>query len=248
MRTKYSHKAILGVLALVAASGGSYGGYTVIKTAQADAAFDAQPHTVVRVIDGDTIELEDKVIVRLLGINAPERGECYFAESKKTLEDLAEGATVTLVKEFTAKDRFGRLLRYVIRHDDDPQADNLMLNTAQVHAGAAFAEAISPDTQYRDLFATAERKAKEAKRGLWGACEYEDENDLREEAAPAPSPKCAIKGNISEKGYGKNYFLEGCPNYSRIKVDPRKGESWFCSEREAQNAGFTRSASCDNTF
>ena len=39
-----------------------------------------------------------------------------------------------------------------------------------------------------------------------------------------PSPECTIKGNISEKGYGKLYFLEGYPNYLKVKVDTRKGE------------------------
>ena len=248
MHPPYPRRAILGVLALVLASGGSYGGYTVIKSNEA-ASFDARPHTVVRVVDGDTIELEDGIKVRLLGINAPERGECYFDESKKVLESLIEGTTVFLVKDVTGKDRYGRLLRYVIRRDENPEADNLIINSELLNRGAAFAEAVSPDIMYRYLFATAQRKAKDAKRGLWGACTYASEGeDLREEASAAPSPSCTIKGNISEKGYGKNYFLEGCPNYSRIKVDTRKGEAWFCSERAAQKADFTKSESCENTF
>lgn len=238
----------MGVLALVASIGG-YGGYTVVKGSEVDANFDTVPHTVARVIDGDTIEVE-KVKVRLLGINAPERGECYFEESKRVLETLVEGKQVSLQKDITAKDRHGRLLRYVTLPNSNPAADNIFINTELVERGFAFAEAISPDTKYRDLFATAERKAKAAGEGLWGGCEVDAKTaeDLREEDSIAPSPECTIKGNISEKGYGKNYFLEGCPNYSRIKVDSRKGESYFCSERDAKKAGFTRSDSCDTVF
>src|SRR3989344_5552836 len=128
MKAAYSRTTILGVLALVLASGGSYGGYTVIQRNEA-ASFDARPHTVVRVVDGDTIELEDKVKVRLLGVNAPERGECYFEESKKVLEALVEGTTVFLTKDVTGTDRYGRLLRYVILRDKNPEADNLIINS-----------------------------------------------------------------------------------------------------------------------
>lgn len=211
--------------------------------------FETRRHIVARVIDGDTVELEDKIKVRLLGVNAPERGECYFEESKKTLDSLLEGSTVLVEKDMTGKDRFGRLLRYVKIPADDPEGDDLFVNNELVRRGAATALSIAPDTKYRDLFATAQREAKKAKTGLWGVCDYATKDqDLREADSLPPSPSCTIKGNISEKGYGKNYFLEGCPNYLSMKIDPRKGEAWFCSEREAQKAGFTRSASCDNPF
>ncbi len=38
---------------------------------------------VVRVIDGDTIEIDNGNIVRLLGIDSPEQGECYYEEAKE---------------------------------------------------------------------------------------------------------------------------------------------------------------------
>ncbi|MEK7480153.1 MAG: thermonuclease family protein [Patescibacteria group bacterium] len=249
MKAQYSRKTIVGVIGVLVATGG-YGGYTVVKGYQKYGGdFETRRHIVARVIDGDTVELEDKIKVRLLGVNAPERGECYFEESKKTLDSLLEGSTVLVEKDMTGKDRFGRLLRYVKIPADDPEGDDLFVNNELVRRGAATALSIAPDTKYRDLFATAQREAKKAKTGLWGVCDYATKDqDLREADSLPPSPSCTIKGNISEKGYGKNYFLEGCPNYLSMKIDPRKGEAWFCSEREAQKAGFTRSASCDNPF
>lgn len=49
--------------------------------------------------------------------------------------------------------------------------------------------------------------------------------------------KCNIKGNISSKGV-KIYHRPGDPNYNGTKIDPKKGERWFCTEQEAQDAGW----------
>ena len=94
--------------------------------------------------------------MRLLGINAPERGECYFEEAKKALEALVEGKAVTLGKDITGKDRYDRLLRYVTLPNTDPEADDVLINSQLLSVGAVFSEAVSPDTKYRDLFASAQ--------------------------------------------------------------------------------------------
>ena len=57
--------------------------------------------------------------------------------------------------------------------------------------------------------------------------------ESRPEAAPAG---CLIKGNISS--HGKIYHLPGSAGYARTKIDPAKGERWFCSEAEARAAGW----------
>lgn len=54
----------------------------------------------------------------MLGINTPERGRCGASEASDKLRKLAPvGSTVDLVSDRTqaAKDRYGRLLRYVAR-------------------------------------------------------------------------------------------------------------------------------------
>lgn len=56
--------------------------------------------------------------------------------------------------------------------------------------------------------------------------------------APSTDPKgCAIKGNISRAGE-HIYHVPGGRNYDRTKIDPDQGERWFCSEQEAQAAGW----------
>lgn len=70
--------------------------------------------TVTRVIDGDTIELEDGQKVRLIGIDTPERGCPGYQEAKKNLQDMVLTKRIVLVADGKQNtDRYGRLLRYV---------------------------------------------------------------------------------------------------------------------------------------
>ncbi len=244
------NKFLIAILSILL-GGGAIGGYKIIKDNKAD-TFENSLHPVVKVIDGDTIDIENDIRVRLLGIDSPERGECFYDESKSFLKDLIEDKQVNIKKDITGVDRYGRLLRYVILPSNDPKKDDILINEKLIKEGYAFVFAKAPDNEYRDLFSSAQELAKKKKKGLWGSCDYsnkqKNKEKLREKNTLPPNKDCTIKGNISEKGYGRIYFLDGCPNYNRIKIDTRKGEQYFCTESEAQKAGFHRSDSCDNTF
>jgi len=245
------NKLFIGFLtAFLAASG--IGGYKIMKEKDPiiDVAFDSKTHIVSDVIDGDTIKVENKIKIRLIGIDAPEKKDCFFQESKDYLSNLIEEKEIKLEKDITGKDKYDRLLRYVILENKDPKLDNIFINDTLVRQGYAKYMPSSPDVKYRDLLSSAQEEAIVENRGLWGECDTQikDPTSLREVDSQPKDSSCKIKGNISEKGYGKNYFLEGCPNYTRVKVDTRKGEQYFCTEKEAQEAGFTRSQSCDNIF
>jgi len=57
------------------------------------------------------------------------------------------------------------------------------------------------------------------------------------QTAPYPHPgTCRIKGNISDSG--RIYHVPGGPAYERTKIEEAKGERWFCTEQEAQAAGW----------
>ena len=63
-------------------------------------------------------------------------------------------------------------------------------------------------------------------------------------AAQDRGASCAIKGNINEKGE-RIYHVPGDHWYATTKLDPSRGERWFCSEKEAQAAGWRApGASC----
>ncbi|MFT7644510.1 MAG: micrococcal nuclease [Candidatus Paceibacteria bacterium] len=241
-------KTVLGsVIAFLLAGGAAGYGYTVIRNNDAD-IFESSVHQVVQVVDGDTLDLENDVRIRLIGIDSPERGACGYDEASAFLESLVAGKHVRVEKDISGADFFDRLLRYVYLVADEVDEDDELVNDAMVRAGHAKTLAVAPDNRYRDLLATAQDEARRAGLGLWGACEQVDKkSEMQSDSHPA-DPNCLIKGNISDKSYGRNYFYEGCPNYNRIKVDTSKGEAYFCTEAEAEAAGFTRSVSCSNTF
>ena len=244
-------KLALSLIALLI-SGGSLGGYKVVQDNKAT-AFENDIHIVTHVVDGDTIDIENDKRIRLLGIDSPERDACYYEESRDALYDLILEKEITIEKDISGTDRYDRFLRYVYVPSDSPEEDDLFVNEWLVRGGYATTFAVAPDNRYRDLLSSAQQEAREKERGLWGdsceyTAEYESAASLREQGSAPPNSECTIKGNISEKGYGRLYFVEGCPNYSRIKIDERKGEQWFCSESEAQKSGFTKSESCANTF
>lgn len=135
-----------------------------------------QKAKVVRVSDGDTIVVKfvpggkREVRVRLVGIDSPEvfgTTECGGPAASKTLKRLLpKGTIVRLVSDPTQqlKDRFGRLLRYVMKKDLD-------VNRRQVYLGHArlFLLRTDPFERARSYRAAA-TEAREAKRGLWGNC------------------------------------------------------------------------------
>jgi hypothetical protein len=53
----------------------------------------------------------------------------------------------------------------------------------------------------------------------------------------APSASCDIKGNINRNGE-RIFHKPGEPFYDRVKIEPKAGERWFCSEQEALAAGW----------
>lgn len=124
---------------------------------------------VVRVVDGDTIELETGEKVRYIGINTPETvspkvaPECFGKEASTKNKELVEGQFVRLVKDVSEKDRYGRLLRYVYVGD-------IFVNDYLVREGFASSSTYPPDVKYQKKFLEAEKDARENKRGLWGSC------------------------------------------------------------------------------
>jgi micrococcal nuclease len=126
----------------------------------------------MRVVDGDTIEVEmggRRHIVRYIGIDTPEVADprrpvmCYGEEASRRNRQLVEGKTILLEKDVSETDRYGRLLRYV-------WADGVFVNAALVQEGYARVYTVPPDVRYAELFRRLEREAREQGRGLWGAC------------------------------------------------------------------------------
>lgn len=87
--------------------------YSFLDRAVENFLLDYEIAVVERVIDGDTVVIDSEESVRLLGINAPERGEHYSDEAAKFLEDMVLNKTVRLEYSGKKYDKYGRLLAYL---------------------------------------------------------------------------------------------------------------------------------------
>jgi micrococcal nuclease len=72
---------------------------------------------------------------------------------------------VQLVLDVEERDRFGRLLAYVLRVDD-----GRFVNAELVRGGYARTLTIPPNVRHAARFAQLARDARRAGRGLWRAC------------------------------------------------------------------------------
>ena len=193
---------------------------------------------VTRVVDGDTIEIEGGEKVRYIGIDTPETVDprkpvqCFGVEASKKNKELVEGKTVRLEKDITDRDKYSRALRYV-------WADDLFVNLELVKQGFANSYSYPPDIKYQKEFLAAETEAREAERGLWAACPIVATPTIKVQEAPKNDCDIKIKGNIGTSGE-KIYHLPGCGSYAKTQIDEKRGELWFCSEKEAQEAGWRK--------
>ncbi len=136
-------------------------------------AFEAE---VVRVVDGDTVELSTGEKLRYIGINTPEsvdkrKGvQCFGIQASNYNKELVDGTKVWLEKDVSDKDIYGRLLRYVYLDDPSLTEEPRMVNEILVKDGYAAAYTFPPDVKYKDRFLTAQKEARDAKRGLWKSC------------------------------------------------------------------------------
>ena len=131
---------------------------------------------VIKVIDGDTITIKtsqnEKIKVRLTGIDAPESDQPLGKASKEKLASFIENKNVRI--ETHKNDRNGRVLAKVwVRPSDCATCGKtLNVNHAQILAGMAwwyrrYAKELSDEDRGR--YESAEDESRKRKRGLWSA-------------------------------------------------------------------------------
>ncbi len=124
---------------------------------------------VTKVIDGDTIQLEDGRKVRYIGIDAPEsvdpkrKLECFGREASERNKELVLNKRVQLVKDVSETDKYGRLLRYVY-------INNLFINDILVREGFANVSTYPPDIKFQKQFKKSQEEARSQNKGLWVGC------------------------------------------------------------------------------
>ena len=126
-----------------------------------------QPAVVVDVVDGDTIKvlLDDGLVysIRYIGVDTPEstiQHEYFGKEASQKNLELVGGKKVTMYKDVSETDKYGRLLRYIFVEDT-------FINYELVRQGFANAKRYTPDTACAELFEQGEGYAREQKLGFW---------------------------------------------------------------------------------
>lgn len=143
---------------------------------------------VIRVIDGDTIEVEiagERERVRYIGIDTPEMNDRrpevreLARAARRANARLVERRRVRLELDVEERDRYGRLLAYVWVGDT-------MVNEALVRSGHAAPYTFPPNVRYVDRFVAAAREARaEAEGAPSGAGRGEPDARAPPEAIPA---------------------------------------------------------------
>lgn len=186
----------------------------------------SDPGVVVEgIIDGDTIVVEPKTRVRLRHIDAPELEFCGGKEAKEALEKLVTGKRVRITEQVPDQRGRGMALIYV---------DDVLVNQELLRQGLVRYH--SDSTTRADELKAIGLEVKTAKKGIFGACQS---------MTNTKNPKCTIKGNIDR--LKKIYHVPGCTQYPFAVVEEDIGEQWFCSEKEAQAVGYTKSEQCPFT-
>ena len=186
------------------------------------------------IVDGDTIDIGGHRL-RLEGIDAPETAQscgdghgstwaCGRAASR-ALTALVANADVAC--DSRGNDKYGRMLAVCYSEGQD-------INAAMVKSGFAWAF-----VRYSMAYVAEESAARAAHIGVWQG-PSEAPWDFRHQGwqtAEVTAPNgCAIKGNVSHNG--QIYHMPWSPWYDKVAIDVNRGERWFCSEAEAQAAGW----------
>jgi micrococcal nuclease len=155
---------------------------------------------VTKVIDGDTVMLENGDVIRYLGIDAPpmkksEGGpEFYAREAVRQNKSMVLLKKVRLEFDVDKKDREGRFLAYVY-------VKNVFINGELVRLGCARVVTHPPNVKYQDLLLRYEKDASTKYAGLW--------QEGKQESGPYyvgnkrsyvfHKPSCPLSNKIPEK-------------------------------------------------
>ncbi len=194
----------------------------------------ANPQGVIRVIDADTWDVGD-TRVRLHGIDAPELAQTCDSQQQVSWScghwvsdqirqqydgKIANCETITI-------DRYNRVVARCWVNGRDIGRD-------MVADGLAFAY-----RKYSMDYDLDEKGAAINNRGLHAHYVMSPAQFRASPAKgkPAPDRDCIIKGNISSNGE-RIFHVPGQSFYGRTRINENKGERWFCTPKQATNAGW----------
>lgn len=130
---------------------------------------------VVKVVDGDTIQVSSGKVIRIIGIDTPETVDprktvqCFGIEASNKAKEILLNKTVQLESDATQgnKDKYNRYLRYVWM--DNKTTD---YGASMIQNGYAFEYTYYLPYKYQEKYKALQKEAEQNKKGLWadGAC------------------------------------------------------------------------------
>lgn len=193
--------------------------------------------TVTEIIDGDTIRLDNGIVVRYLGIDTPEKrikkGERWIdapqpfsREATEANRALVLGKQVTVEYDVERRDKYGRTLGYVFSGD-------VLVNRALLEQGYAVLYSRPPNVKYVDELVAAQAQARREGRGLWGAYERLDAGDAGQYVGQIRSVRGRVSGTYRSSecvflNFGKDWrtdftvviFNNSLPAFGKKGIDP----------------------------
>lgn len=124
-----------------------------------------------RVIDGDTLLLQDGTRVRMIGVDTPETKmegaevQPFGPEASEFVKQALARGPVTLVFDGESEDNYGRVLAHVCVNDRFIGEDLIRLGLARALYRHPYSDEV------KDRFRAAENAAKREKRGIWSLAE-----------------------------------------------------------------------------
>ena len=182
---------------------------------------------VVGIIDGDTIDVNiggTEFRVRYIGIDTPEKDQPFGSQATAYNQTLVRGQQVSLYKDISETDQYGRLLRYVF-------VGSLFVNYELVAKGYAEATDYPPDSACKNLFANTATDAMANQLGIWASSSSETSGGSGEKGNSDPSyPDVCIPPyppdlNCDDVDYN---------NFKVVGSDPHNldgnNDGWACEE------------------
>jgi len=115
-------------------------------------------------LNGESFVTDDGEVIRLLCLDAPDRGERLYDAAQDRLNDYIAGRELRIRADVTDKDDEERLLRYV---EVDLEDGTYSVNMLMIRVGLAIVKPVEPDTSLCSSFQAAQDKALAEGKFLW---------------------------------------------------------------------------------
>ena len=199
---------------------------------------------VIKVIDGDTIDVEingKKETLRLIGINTPETVDprkpvqCFGREASNKAKEVLSGKMVRLEADQTQgeRDKYKRLLRYVFLED------GTNFNKFMIVEGYAHEYTYNIPYKYQKEFKEAEATAQKGKIGLWADAACSGSTSISTQSSVIATQAANIPNGKYECNCGKT-----CSKISTCEEAYYQLQNCGCSQRDSDGDGVPCESLC----